>query len=239
MLPFLRDQNTEKTANSPDTERIGSTASQDAQGQEYFVVAAQNKNVRKSTILLAIFFSVGLLCLGLMIKSSRLQTASASTAGAEETQIEAAITKLTGVSSELFSRMDQIVKKFYEFSNVFQVQVDELTKNPFELEMYLNSISAKAEPLPQNDVDLNADLFRQEQIRQIAKDMQLLTIMQSDNGNCCMINDKLLYEGDLIKGFKVTQIGDKFVKLEWQNLDNDSAASAESHGLEIVLKLAE
>jgi hypothetical protein len=41
-----------------------------------------------------------------------------------------------------------------------------------------------------------------------------------------MIDDKILREGDSIKGFKVLQIGDSFVKLE-------------SNGVEIVLKLSE
>jgi hypothetical protein len=41
-----------------------------------------------------------------------------------------------------------------------------------------------------------------------------------------MINDRILYERDSIRGFKVRQISDSFVKLE-------------SEGVEIVLKLSE
>jgi hypothetical protein len=41
-----------------------------------------------------------------------------------------------------------------------------------------------------------------------------------------MIDDKVLYEGDIIKGFKVRQISDDFVKLELE-------------GLEIELKLSQ
>jgi len=41
-----------------------------------------------------------------------------------------------------------------------------------------------------------------------------------------MIDDKILGEGDSIKGFKVQQIGDNFVKLE-------------SNGVQIELKLSE
>ncbi|MHC4722572.1 MAG: hypothetical protein ACYS6I_07670, partial [Planctomycetota bacterium] len=61
---------------------------------------------------------------------------------------------------------------------------------------------------------------------QLAQDMQLLSIIQSDQGNCCMIDDRILYEGDSIRGFKVREIGDTAVKLQ----------SQES---EIVLKLSE
>ena len=56
--------------------------------------------------------------------------------------------------------------------------------------------------------------------------LQLLSIMQSDQGNCCMINDRILYEGDSIRGFKVCRIGDSFVKLKYEDV-------------EIVLKLSE
>jgi len=69
-------------------------------------------------------------------------------------------------------------------------------------------------------------MMRQQQLRQQAKDMQLLSIMQSERGNCCMIDDRILYEGDSIKSFTVKQISDSFVKLA-------------SEGIEIILKLSE
>ena len=40
-----------------------------------------------------------------------------------------------------------------------------------------------------------------------------------------MIDDKILYEGDSIKGYKISQISDSFVKLELE-------------GVEIVLKIS-
>ena len=225
MLSFLREQSVGDlpaqkpavAANQPDAE------TEDTQDQEYFTVAAQNKNVRKSTILLAILFGMGLLCLWFMIKKSTPQTTAAATAGTEETQIEIAITRLTGVRSEMFSRMDEIVNKFYEFADVLQVQVSELVKNPFELEMFLANLKEK-ENTEKSDFD--AEMMRRQQLRQQTRDIQLLGIMQSDKGNCCMINDKVLYQGDLIKGFKVCQIGDRFVTLKCRDV-------------EIVLKLSE
>ncbi|MFB0524269.1 MAG: hypothetical protein ACETVZ_01930, partial [Phycisphaerae bacterium] len=187
----------------------------------------------------AILFGIGLLCLWFMIKKSAPQAASASSTDTQETQIEAAITRLTGVSSELFSRMDQIVNKFYEFSDVLQVQVNELVKNPFELELFLSSLRGKVDA-QQEDIDINAELIRQQQIRQKASGLQLLTICQTEQGNCCMIDDKILYEGDLINGFRVTQIGDNFVKINWQDGKDDTAHSeTPSPGLEIILKLSE
>ncbi|MFQ6034963.1 MAG: hypothetical protein ACE5NM_03825 [Sedimentisphaerales bacterium] len=250
MLSFLREQGAEKlSAQSPvdapgrtDSEALENAPGQGSRGagsQQYLTVAAQNKNVRKSTIMVAVLFGIGLLCLWFMIKKSAPQTASASSTDTQETQIEAAIARLTGVSSELFNRMDQIVNKFYEFSNVLQVQVNELVKNPFELEMFLSSLKGKVDA-QQEDIDINAELIRQQQIRQKASSLSLLTICQTEQGNCCMIDDKILYEGDLINGFKVTQIGDNFVKIKWQDSKDDTAHSeTPSPGPEIILKLSE
>ena len=50
--------------------------------------------------------------------------------------------------------------------------------------------------------------------------------MQTNQGYRCMIDDEILGEGDSINGFKVSQIGDNFVKLE-------------SDGVQIELKLSE
>jgi preprotein translocase subunit SecG len=103
--------------------------------QEYLTVAARDKkNVRRSTILLGGLFILGLLCLWFMIKKSSPQTATASSGkvSTEEAQIETAIAQLTGVRSEMFTRMGEIVKKFYEFSDVQQVKVDSLHAQPLQ-----------------------------------------------------------------------------------------------------------
>ncbi len=240
MLSFLREQGREDlSANQPGAadSRADHKASENAQGKEYFTVAARNKSARKSTTLVAILFAIGLVCLGFMIKKSAPQTAAAAPTS-EETKIETAIARLTGASSEMFSRMDQIVKKFYEFSDVFQVQVNELVKNPFALEMFLGSLKTEVDA-PQKDVSVDAEMILQQQLRKQAKDLSLLSIMQSDRGTCCMINDTILYEGDSIRCFKVAEIGDSFVKLKWNPEPNSQPLAAQSKGLEIVLKLSE
>jgi hypothetical protein len=80
-------------------------------------------------------------------------------------------------------------------------------------------------------------------MRQQTKNMQLMSLMQSEQGNCCMIDDKILYEGDLIKGFKVSQIGDGFVKLEWDPKRDEPRLSEGRDegrlGTQIILKLSE
>ncbi len=198
-------------------------------------VAAQGSSVRKGTMLIAILFVVGMVCLWLMIRKSSPQSASAGQGQTEQAKIEAAITRMTGVKSEMFNRMDEIVNKFYEFSEVPQVQVAELVKNPFELETFLASLRGKLDDSEQN-LAVSAELMRQQRIKEQTKNMQLMTIMKSEEGNCCMISNKFLYEGDLIGDFKVTQIHDSFVKLTWAGKVG-SGLGAED--IEIVLRLSE
>jgi len=228
MLSFLRDQSLEDL---PAQKKIDATAgkapgdgTEKSQESEYLTVASHGKQVRKSTTLLAVLFIIGLLCLWFMIKKSTPKAASAAAGKTEDTLIETAIARLTGVKSAMFNRMDEIVGKFYEFSDVPQVKVNELAKNPFELETFSTNLEEKPGVEGKgNEIDANK-LWQQ--MRRRSQGMQLWSIMQSNQGNRCMINDKILLEGDSIKGFKVRQIGDIFVKLE-------------SNGVEIVLKLSE
>jgi len=209
MLPFLREQN--KFSSTPEhSETVDETAvdgSGETQEQKYITVTDQHKNVRKSTIMLIALFSIGLLGLWLMIKKSSPPPLSAAVVSKEEAEIEAAITRLTGSNIEM-ANLDEIVKKFYEFSDVKQIKVEELTKNPFKVERFYGSLKEVAGVGP------------------VEKSFSLVTICQTDQGRCCMIDNKILYEGNAIRGFTVRQIGDNFVKLEQNNS-------------EIVLKLSE
>jgi len=238
MLSFLRERDSEdlpapkmaKQANGEVADSVqGGKALSNSSGkraqsqfyeqqQEYFTVATNNKNVRRSTLLLAILFCMGLLCVLFMIKRSTPQVASASPGETKEAQVEMAIARLTGIKSEIFGRMDEIVQKFYEFSNVLQVHVNELAKNPFELETFLAGLGEKTTN-GQKKLDGEAEMVRQQRLRQQIKDLQLLCIMQSEQGSCCMINDRILYKGDPIGDFTVHQISDRFVKLKCEDME--------------------
>ncbi len=241
MLSFLREQgNVDLPAQKPDTaiESAPGDGAEKPQEQEYLTVAASGKRTRKSTILLAVLFIIGLLCLGYMIKKSTPKAASAAPDVTEETQLEAAVTRLTGVKSEMFNSMDEIVRKFYEFSDVLQIKVGELVKNPFKIELF--SANVKEESLIEIKVpEIDTEMVQQQQIRQKAKEMRLLSIMQSDRGNCCMVGDKILYEGDYIRDFMVRQIGDNFVKLEWNSNRNNESLGTKSEPVEIMLNLSD
>ncbi len=212
MQSFMREQDRDSS--------LGSRRSMDtghetpvASDEKYVAVAGGKKQVRRSTYVLAGLFILGLLCLWFMIKRSASQATAAAGVGMQELRIEEAITGFTGVRSEMFNRMGEIVKKFYQFSDVQQVDVHGLVKNPFELEMFLGDLEEIS-----NESDNCASGS--------THGMQLLCIMQLEQDNCCIIDDRILYEGDSIKGFKVCRISDSTVLLE-------------SGDLEITLKLSE
>jgi len=255
MLSFLREQRfgaggDDPSRDSSEQEPLvaadthAGDGTEQTQSQEYITVADKDKNVRKSTILLAVLFFAGLLCLWLMIKKSAPTTAAASATGAEESQIETAISRLTGVRSEMFNRMDEIVNKFYQFSSVQQVGVGELVKNPFRHDISLGNVRAGDSERGDSATDAR---MMQERMREQTKGLELLSIMRSGedgSSQCCMIDDRILYEGDLIRGFSVCQIGDNFVKLKWQrdqleSLETGPKSGEEHLGAQIVLKLSE
>jgi len=241
MLSFLREQSLGDLPEQESAAAAGGApdnGSEKSKEQQYLTVATHGRRTRKSTMLLAILFIIGLLCLWFMIKKSTPQTASAAVVNTEEMQIETAIARLTGVKSEIFGRMDEIVKKFYEFSEVLQVQVNELAKNPFELGVFLANLKRKPDA-EEKAPEIDLEMIRQQQIRQSSKQMQLVSIMQSEQGTCCMIGNKILYEGDSIRDFKVRQIGDNFVRLGWNPKGDEEHLGAKSDGVEIVLKLSE
>lgn len=176
-------------------------AKPDAGGQEYFTVANRQGQLRQSTYLLAALFAIGAVCLFLMIKKSAPSTASAAHPAAqqaEQTKIEQAIAKITGVHSQMFSSLERIVKKFYEFADFEQVDVEDLSKNPFRTDETAPRIGA---------------FNKQVQPIVAQSEFELLTIMATEKGNCCMINGKLLNVGDAINGLTVTEITDRSVSL--------------------------
>lgn len=181
---------------------------QQEQQQEYLSVTKKQQNVKKSTILLVSMFAVGLICLFAMIKKSTPVTAQA--AADDDVQLEIALAKITGENARPDADMEKLVNKFYEAANVSQIKVNELSKNPFEMEMFGEKVSEAI----QTDGSEKNELVAQQMRTQQAKDLQLFTIMQSPDGSCCMIDDKILYVGDRVKGFKVTNISKNSVKLK-------------------------
>jgi len=233
MLSFMREQeigSTQQDSNAVNTPAaLPGTFS--ASPSEQYLTVSHKKRTRKSNYLLMILFCAGLLILWLMIKKSTPQSAAAAVG--TDAQIETLLNKITGVSSEMFSNLDEIAEKFYRFADV--KQVEGLIRNPFRAE--INYGIAQTAGVKSSNYGTYTLAYKQTEPERSTGHMQLLSIMTSDERNCCMIDDKILYEGDSIKGFKVLKIGDNFVRLEQETADDpNNKGNART---EIVLKLSE
>jgi hypothetical protein len=113
--------------------------------------------------------------------------------------------------------MDEIIKKFYEFSDVLQVQVSELVKNPFQLETLL--IGLKKEESGDEASNIDVEMILREKIKTKAKDMKLYSVMESEKGVRCMINNEILYEGESINDFVVKKISGDSVILDMEGVE--------------------
>lgn len=219
MLSFMKDgQNrtaSATTKNTADAEDMD-VGSSDAE-EEFLVTGHHEKNLRHSTIILAILFTVGALCVWFMIKKVTPPPADAAV-GTEEAKIEIAIAQLTGIQTEMDARMGDIVARFNEFSNVEQISVVDLKKNPFELEVSTGDL--------EQTLESNRQLHLRKEVDERAQSLQLWSIMASPQNPCCMINNDILYKGDKIDGFTVMEIDPRFVEVEL-------------HGISVILRMSE
>jgi len=236
MLSFLREQGfddlpAEKNAGAGKT----SEGSSEGCDQDFIAVSTTPGGVRRSTVVLAVLLAAGLVCIWFMVKKTTPQSAGAASGDANSNDIEQAIARITGAKTEIFGKMDDLVGKFNEFSDVPQVDVNELVKNPFEIETFVAGPTAEVGAFEQ--VDRQA-LLRQKAQEQAAK-LNLLTIMQSEGKNSCMIDSRFFYEGDSIGDFTITQVAGNFVKLLWNPQDGVSDSAGAGEKVEIILKLTE
>ena len=189
MLSFLQEPEKE---NSQDVEsKVSNFASQgfadDVDG-EYIEPVSGDKNLKNTTMMLAAFFVIGLVGLWLMITKSSPGTASAQINPEEDALITQAIAEFTGTSPQSETKMETVVTKFYEISDIHQVPIDDLVKNPFEQDLYEDdTVGSRV---------LDTDLLNTQELTRRAEKLELLSIMKSDQESCCVIDDSLLYVGD-------------------------------------------
>jgi hypothetical protein len=211
MLSFLKDERN-KNAATPADQPAQPVAPESADGQvsreeDFLVPTEHGKNTKQSTLVLIALFAVGALCVWFMIKKSTPNSANAAP-NPEEEKIAKAMVELTGIQ-DIFNKakVEDIVGRFTQISAVDQVNVAELKKNPFRRDLVLGA----AEPPAPNAADQES--VRKEEIKRQAGKLQLLSIMNSDKGDCCMINDKILNVGQAVDGFIVSKITPDAVEL--------------------------
>jgi hypothetical protein len=182
----------------------GRTESENSGQNEIIQPQAQEKNVRQTTFIL--IGAIAIVFAGVWVMHKKNTPAKATAAvNDQQLQIEAAISKLTGINKENVNRVDEIVKRFYEFADFGQVQPDQLKADPFSLNWTAANIPA---------VGSSANKAGRIESAGKAPKMELLSVFKSKYGNCCMIDDMLLYKGDKINGFEIVEIGDDFVRLQ-------------------------
>jgi preprotein translocase subunit SecG len=177
----------------------------------FLTVSGRDQSVRKSTAVVTALFIIASIGLVLMAKKSHIQSASATSAADSQTKIEMAISRVTGASSEMTTRMDEVVQKFHQFSDVLQVEVDELQKNPFELAFLPVEAEVRESPGPDEKVK---SLLRQFDVEKGT--LSLISIILSESSACCMINGVLLERGQRLNAFIVENIQADHVQLRWE-----------------------
>jgi hypothetical protein len=125
--------------------------------------------------------------------------------------LEAALAQLNTMQNEMDTQMNSVAGRFYQFHNVNQVGVDELKKNPFKRELDYSPASGSSNPSQQlAQIRQEADV--------ISMGLELWSITATPKGACCMLDDKVLYEGDTYKEMTVKSIADKKVTLEYKGI---------------------
>lgn len=211
MLSYMNEQDDSKklNINASEVEAEDVPKQTNDPSQDHIKLAEHGKNARQSTTILAVLFAVGVLCLWVMVKKVVPAPADAA-ASQQEMQIEEAIAQLTGIRTEVDTKMDSLVGNFYEFSKVEQVKAHDLKRNPFRHSLGFGGFSQGM-----GDFGISKEMLVAEEIRDRGEQMELFSVMRDGNGvGSCMIEDKLLNEGDSINGFKVRKIGSKQVELE-------------------------
>ena len=183
----------------------GSQNSQSEQGEQNEVIelAVQAKHVRQTTLILVGAIVIVFAAIWLIHRKATNAQLNAAVVDPQMV-VETAIAQLTGIKTENVDQVDQLVKKFYEFADFGQVGVHQLSKNPFNLSQALPDAAGNSSASKNSGAG---------DIQNNAKKMQLQSIMQSKYGNCCMIDDILLYKGDKINNFEIMEIGDGFIRL--------------------------
>ena len=206
MLSYLKDEN--KLPVASDMPDAGDEATNQ---QDYLTVSGQGQKVKQGTLVLGILFAVAGLGIWFMVKQTTPATATAETSQ-DQSQLESALAQLHKMQSEMDAQMDSVAGRFSQFSNVEQVAVEELKKNPFKRETdYANEGSAS------NEESQRVELLQQE-AQVLSMGMELWTITATPKGDCCMIDDKVLYVGDTYKEMTVDAIGKKSVTLTYKGI---------------------
>lgn len=212
MLSFMQeDKRPKKPAEDEPREGLNESSQQDEQissEADYLLPAEHGKNARQSTLILIVLFVLGGVVVWFMVKKIGPKALFAAGPTPAEERLEQYVDLVTGMEAEFTTAVDDLMGRFDQFSNIEQVGVAELTKNPFKSDLVI-----------QGEVESDMDAIQaQLDAKRRAEQLQLWSIMESPQGGCCMINEKILYVGDVIEGFTVVRVEERFVDLTYNGL---------------------
>jgi len=208
MLSYLKDGNQlPVSSDMPDGDQAATST------EDYLTVSGHSQKVRQGTMILAILFAVGALGIWLMVKKTTPATANAEPSQ-NQVQLETALAQLDSMQVEMDSQMNSVAGRFYQFNNVDQVGVEELKKNPF----VRNETDCVSGSSGGGVGSQQAEQILQE-AQVIEMSMELWSITATPKGMCCMIDDKVLYQGDTHRSMTVKSITEKVVTLEYKGID--------------------
>lgn len=166
--------------------------------QDFLVPSSSGKKVKYTTIILGVVFLIGAASLFLMIKKIGPSDAQAAPSQ-EELKIESAIQKLSGSKAAITGKMNAIVDRISRLTDVDQISVEDLKRNPFVLD---NSYSG---------VDVS-DLIDKK--RTGDGGLSLWSVMDTGNQMRCIINGRAYNVGDQVGEYNVKSITEKYVELD-------------------------
>jgi hypothetical protein len=214
MLSFLKEGRPKPASNEAKVPTAGGQESLSPQ-ENYLTVAGHGKKLKQSTTLLIALFVVGTAGVWMMIRKAVPSQAAAAQKKDEVVEIETAVAQLNGMQSEVSAQMKSVTARLNHLSKVGQIAVEDLRKNPFTRDIPVGEMNAD------NPVQKQ---FLEEQMRKKATGLELQGITASPHGACCMINDKVLYPGDVIEGFSIKEI-------------RPAGVVVEQNGIQVELKM--
>jgi len=196
MLSFLKEGQLKPLGGGEPELPANQAAGGGAQG-EYLTVAGHGQKLKQSTTLLVILFVVGTVGVWLMIRKAAPSQAAAAQKHNDVAEIESAVAQLHGMQNEVNAQMKSVTNRLNHLSQVGQVGVEDLRKNPFVIDATAEAAGTTNQAQQQ---------MLENQMRQKASALELWTISESPRGISCMINDKVLDTGEVINGFVVKDI---------------------------------
>lgn len=210
MLSYMREDNGNDTTSANEDEqpqKVQTSGRPKGTEREYLLPSNNSRSVKRSTIVLLVLFVAGLLLLLFMVK--RINPATVQAAMSEDAmQIEQAVANLTGIKAEMNGRLAGAVQKIASLSEIDQVGVSELKKNPFRHGFGIQN----GEGLLTGKLNKSKGSLAKASVGN-ADTLHLWSIISSGDKRSCMINDEILYQGDTIIGLRVESIGKDFVEL--------------------------